>query len=273
MVPVDRRRAVKACVLVLGIASCISVTAAPVDTDGDGVPDALEAQYGLDPGVKDNDIFGNAQLFVRQQYRDIFLREGDQGGVAYWAGIIGAGTTTREQLISAFLRSAEFRDSLAPVARLYLAYFDRAPDYNGLIFWMTRYQAGTPLTDISQAFAQSAEFVQRYGQKTNAEFVQLVYRNVLGRQPDAAGYTFWLGELDAGRRTRGGMMIAFSQSPEYVAVAAPSVVVSMLYTAMMQRTPDAGGFSFWVNRLASNAADESALIAPSTPRWSIATAS
>jgi hypothetical protein len=106
---IDWRHATKACVLLLGIAGGLAASAAPVDTDGDGVPDALEAPDGLDPNVKDNDIFGNAQLFVRQQYRDIFQREGDAGGVAFWTGNIGAGTTTREQLISTFLRSAEFR--------------------------------------------------------------------------------------------------------------------------------------------------------------------
>ena len=257
---IDWRRAAKACVLALGIAGSISVSAAPGDTDGDGVPDSLEAQDGLDPNVKDNDIFGNAQLFVRQQYRDVFQREGDAGGVSFWSGNIAAGTTTREQLITNFLRSTEFRESIAPIARLYMAYFDRAPDYAGLVFWMARYRAGMSLADVSQAFAQSPEFVQKYGQKTNAEFVQLVYRNVLGRQPDSAGYAHWLGELDSGRRTRGGVMIGFSQSLEYMAASAPSVVVSMLYTAMLQRTPDTGGFSYWVNRLAGNPADEAALI-------------
>lgn len=253
-------KATMACVLTLGLACALPVAAAPVDTDGDGVPDAYEAPQGLDPGVKDNDIFGNPFLFVHQQYRDVFQREADPAGVQHWAGAIGAGTTTREQLISHFLRSTEFRDSIAPIARLYLAYFDRAPDYAGLVSWMAQFASGVPLADISDAFARSAEFAQRYGQKTNAEFVQLVYRNVLGRQPDPLGYAHWVGELDAGRVTRGAVMAGFSQSAEYVAASAPAVVVSLLYTAMLRRTPDTAGFSYWVNRLAGGAADEAALI-------------
>ena len=258
---IDWRGAAKACVLVLCLAESSRLSAAPVDTDGDGVPDALEAPDGLDPRVKDNDIFGNAQLFVRQQYRDVFRREGDAGGVSYWSGNIAAGTTTREQLIYGFVRSPEFRNSIAPIARLYLAYFGRAPDYNGLLHWMGQFHAGAPLDAISDAFALSPEFVQAYGQKTNAEFVQLVYRNILGRQPDSSGYAHWLGALDSRRVTRGGLMTVFSESPEFMAKSNPSVVVSMLYTAMMQRTPDASGFAFWVNRWASGASDEAALIA------------
>lgn len=260
MMVITRRRAMRACVLALGVAGSLSAHALPADTDGDGIPDAIEQQIGFDPNVKDNDIFGNGYLFVQQQYRDIYQREGEQAGVLYWTGGINGGTLTREQIILGFVRSAEFRESISPVVRLYLAYFDRAPDYNGVVHWMGRFQAGMALADISQAFAQSAEFAQKYGQKTNAEFVQLVYRNVLGRQPDPTGYSFWVGQLDAGRVSRGGVMVNFSQSPEYAAASAPAVAVSMLYTAMMQRTPDTSGFSFWVNRFASGAADESALI-------------
>jgi uncharacterized protein (DUF1800 family) len=257
---IEWRRAMKACVLVLGVACAIPAAAQVVDTDGDGVPDNLESQFGLNPRVKDNDIFSDAGLFVRQQYRDVFQREGDPGGVAYWAGSISSGATVREQLIANFVRSPEFRDSIAPVARLYLAYFDRAPDFSGLTYWTARFQGGTSLAEISEAFAQSGEFVQLYGPKTNAEFVQLIYRNVLERQPDPSGYAYWVGELDSKRRTRGAVMAGFSESAEYAARSGPSVLVSLLYTAMMQRTPDTAGFSFWVNRIASGAANERTLI-------------
>ena len=37
------------------------------ETDGDGMPDIIEAQEGTDPFVKDNDIFINARWFVMQQ--------------------------------------------------------------------------------------------------------------------------------------------------------------------------------------------------------------
>jgi uncharacterized protein (DUF1800 family) len=254
------RRATTACALALGLASASTAPAAPLDTDGDGIPDILEPIEGLDPNVKDNDVFGNPYLFARQQYRDVFQREGEDAGVLYWSGAIGAGNVTREQLILSFLGSNEFRDSIAPIARLYIAYFDRAPDYAGLAYWMYAYRTGTPLADVSEAFAQSPEFVQQYGPRTNAEFVQLVYRNVLGRQPDASGYTYWLAELDSGRRTRGSVMAGFSESLEFGMSSAPGVMVSMIYTAMLQRTPDPTGYSYWENRIASGAADAAALV-------------
>jgi len=45
--------------------------------------------------------------------------------------------------------------------------------------------------------------------------VELVYRNVLGRPGDPSGVTYWTGQLDAGKKGRGQVMIGFSESAEY----------------------------------------------------------
>ena len=42
--------------------------------------------------------------------------------------------------------------------------------------------------------------------------------NVMGRSPEPEGYAFWLGRLQAGSITRGGVLLMFSESPEYVAI-------------------------------------------------------
>jgi hypothetical protein len=43
------------------------------------------------------------------------------------------------------------------------------------------------LFEISQAFADSGEFKQTYGNLDCDGFVTLIYRNVLEREPDAGG--------------------------------------------------------------------------------------
>jgi len=43
----------------------------------------------------------------------------------------------------------------------------------------------------------------------------LIYANVLTRTPDDAGFAFWLDRLQQGT-SRGGVMLAFSESPEFV---------------------------------------------------------
>lgn len=100
--------------------------------------------------------------------------------------------------------------------RLYSAYFLRDPDLAGLRFWIGRLQGGQPLEDVSLFFSQSEEFENRYGSLNNSEFVDLVYQNVLDRDPDVTGKAFWLFQLGSGAYDRGRMMVGFSESPEFV---------------------------------------------------------
>src|SRR5205814_794120 len=145
---------------------------------------------------------------------------------------------SRAQVIESFFNSSEFQGAISPVARLYFAYFLRIPDYNGMDFWIRYYRSGNSLQSISNFFAQSVEFQSRYGSLDNGQFVDLVYRNVLGRAPDAGGFAFWKAELDSGRRTRGQVMLGFSESAEYRQVSDSEVFVTMMYTGMLRRAPD-----------------------------------
>jgi alpha-tubulin suppressor-like RCC1 family protein len=216
------------------------------DADGDGIPNGLEYAETRDPEAKDNDVFGNARLFAMQQYRDFLAREGDAGGIEFWAGQVAGGALTRGQAIELFFGSPEFQGVIAPAARLYFAYFLRIPDYAGLNFWIGHYRAGNSLESISDFFAASAEFQATYGALDNAAFVNLVYRNVLGRAPDPGGFAFWRGQLDAGSMTRGQVMLGFSESDEYREASESMVYVTMMYFGMLRRAPEPQGFDFWV---------------------------
>jgi uncharacterized delta-60 repeat protein len=220
----------------------------PGDLDADGIPDAVESSVGRDPIAKDNDIFGDARLFAMQQYRDFLGREGDAGGVDFWTNQLSTGAQTRAQMAETFYNSPEFQGQGAPVVRLYFAYFLRIPDYDGLQYWMGRFRSGDSLDGISNLFATSPEFVATYGSLDNAAFVDRVYRNVLGRAPDSGGLAFWTGQLDGGM-TRGEMMTQFSESAEYQSLIRNEVYVTMMYVGMLRRSPDSGGFSYWVGYL------------------------
>lgn len=100
------------------------------------------------------------------------------------------------------------------VYRLYRAYFLRDPDAVGFTYWLTQYRSGYPLESVSNDFARSTEFVRTYGALSDRQFVDRVYLNVLGRQPDQGGYDYWLRQMAAGLR-RGVLMVAFSDSPEF----------------------------------------------------------
>lgn len=148
----------------------------------------------------------------------------------------------------------------AGVHRLYLATLGRAPDAPGLGAWTAALEAGALSMDgAAVGFAGSAEFALRYGAPDTGTFVTLLYQNVLGRAPDAAGFANWTGAIDAGALARQQVVLGFSDSPEFKAKTAPALAnglwapdpaavdVLRVYLATLDRLPDAGGLAHWTN--------------------------
>ena len=104
-----------------------------------------------------------------------------------------------------------------PVARLYEAAFDRAPDDAGLAFWTNAQQAGAGLNTIADFFVASPEFQSRYGNLGTGQFVDRLYLNALDREADAVGRAFWTAGIESRQVDRGDVLLAFAQSPEFVA--------------------------------------------------------
>lgn len=100
------------------------------------------------------------------------------------------------------------------IKRLYKAYYLRDADNGGLTYWRNQAAAGMSIWRISDHFAGAREFQDRYGSLSDRQFIGLVYRNVMGRNPDAGGERYWIDRLRAGT-TRGELMTYFSDSPEY----------------------------------------------------------
>jgi glucose/arabinose dehydrogenase len=151
------------------------------------------------------------------------------------------------------------RSTLGSALRLYRAALGREPDPIGLGFWTGALDAGT-LTprEAAQGFVASPEFQARYGAPDNAGFVDLLYRNVLGRAADATGMAHWTGALDAGAATREDVVLGFSESAELISTTAGrfsggvwapdpvAVDVMRYYETVLDRAPDAGGLAHWI---------------------------
>lgn len=197
--------------------------------------------------------------FARQQYLDFLGRQGDDGGLRFWEDALNSGARQRTDLVELFLDSPEFGGTVAPVNRLYSAYFNRAPDRGGLFFWVDWIRSGRNLGQVSDEFARSDEFIATYGSLTDADFIDLVYTNVLGRSADAAGRAFWIDRLASGL-TRGQLMVGFSESPEYIEQTRSAVLVESLYQGLLQRSPDPQGFDYWTG-VADTGAPVTSLIA------------
>ena len=201
--------------------------------------------------------------FVSQQYLDFWRRTPDSVSLNYWVSLLNTGEITRAQVIQSLMNSAEFHDHFGPLVRLYTAYFLRTPDYGGLMYWFnTMYPgsgSGSSLAQVSDAFAQSTEFMNRYGALNNAGFVTRVYQNVLGRNPEANGFAYWLAQLNGGM-SRGQLMIGFSESVENQNATANAQRITLVYVGMLKRVPNATEHSQWLADMNAGRVDVLSLI-------------
>lgn len=167
------------------------------------------------------------RAFVELIYSNVLGRDPDGNGFEFWVDELASGTRSRSEVMIGFSESDEFvlDQSVEPdqIRRLYRAYFLRDADQGGLRYWIDQHVAGLSLAQISGQFERSPEFVDEYGQLSDAAFVQQVYTNVLGRSPERAGENFWVEQLRSGAIDRGQLMTEFSESDEFVALTTAPV--------------------------------------------------
>ncbi|MDY0202067.1 MAG: DUF4214 domain-containing protein [Tenuifilaceae bacterium] len=86
------------------------------------------------------------------------------------------------------------------IIELYIATFNRAPDADGLAYWVSTIESsGWSLRQVSDSMFESAEVALNYPETlSNAEFLNQVYLNVLGRAGDGAGIDYWLAQMATG---------------------------------------------------------------------------
>ena len=232
---------------------------------GNGGGDFIQTLGGDDeitPGAGDDVVFGGGGVDVLiagalRQQAEIAVRRAGQGTVALPDGTDSfAEIETIRFLDGDLVLGAD--GAAGQVFRLYGAALGREPDPVGLAHWTSALRSGAvSLPGAVAALTGSAEFAGSYGTLSDAGFVSLLYANVLGREPDAAGLAFWTDAMRAGR-SQAEVLLSFSESAEYRArtdgafaggvwiADAEAVEVLRAYVAVLDRLPDAGGLAGWI---------------------------
>lgn len=155
------------------------------------------------------------------------------------------------------------------VTRLYQTVLGRAPDAAGLATWVNALN-GRQMTgaQVAQNMFQSPEY-QRRG-RTDAQYIDDLYRAMFGRAPDAAGTQTWQDALDNGV-SRLFLLAGFAGGSEFAAlcrqygIAQGSVAVTenrdknysvtqfvaRLYRLCLGRKADTSGLNDWCGWLLS----------------------
>jgi Ca2+-binding RTX toxin-like protein len=128
------------------------------------------------------------------------------------------------------MRAYDVDGNAGQLYRLYQASFDRTPDAAGIGFWLKQLDQGMPLRTIAAGFTGSAEFAALYGAEPSAEsFIARLYSNVLHRPYEQAGFDFWLAAMQKHGSTREDVLMAFTDSPENIALVNPSITDGFWY--------------------------------------------
>ncbi|VXC50457.1 DUF4214 domain-containing protein [Massilia sp. 9I] len=226
------------------------VSAAPRDSTGGAGRDALVGGAGNDRldsgagndsllGAGGNDmLLGGAGLDTARYYGGIgnykitrnaggFLVEDKRSAGDGSDSLVGV-----ERIVFADGHMALDVDGVAGQAyRIYRAAFDRAPDTTGMGYWLAEMDKGASLTSIAAGFIASREFANLYGSApTNTEIVSRLYKNILHREPEAAGYAYWLDVLDNKKASLAQVLAAISESTENQQAVAELIANGIVYT-------------------------------------------
>ncbi|HEV7720379.1 MAG TPA: DUF4214 domain-containing protein [Iamia sp.] len=181
--------------------------------------------------------FANPTAFVTQQFEDFAGRVPTASELSSWKARLDHGEVSPEEVVDSLAHSNVWSSQRGPVIRLYWAFFERVPDKGGMDYWIGEAQKGLSLAKMASKFAQSQEFKTKYGPLSNSAFVTAIYQNIFDRDPEPAGLAYWKGELDSGARTRGDVMVGFSESAEGRLLLAPAVDSVLVWLGMMRTVP------------------------------------
>ena len=197
--------------------------------DGGAGNDNLNGEDGDDSfilGAGDDKIDGGNgfdTITFRESFRDYKITK-DAIGLTV-RGIYGIGQEGLDQISN--VERLKFTDldinltvknkstTIAPndlktLIELYIAFFNRTPDADGMSYWIDQVKAGKSIDSIADVFysiGASDQFKALTGfsvTMSNEDFINTFYRNVLGRErgADEGGLEYWNGKLSSGSSTR-----------------------------------------------------------------------
>jgi hypothetical protein len=211
-------------------------------------------------------------------YQTILGRSPGQADLDYWAGEAarakGLGADVREvffAMATAFFSSPEYvgrnTSDAQFITDVYRTFFNRTPDASGLAYWQGELTVSGSRSALLNSFLFSAEFSSQmttlFGVTAVRPEVTLatdLFRGVLGRLPDSAGFDYWLGQIRAAQCSGASAVSAkvnevaglFFNSGEYLARSrSDRDFIGDVYNAYMRRGPggDTSGFNYWVGRV------------------------
>ena len=158
----------------------------------------------------------------RPQYSEFMpdtgtIAQGLVVGLPGWEGVLAA---NKQAFVNAWVQRSEFQAAYGGLSNE--AYVDTLISHTGVMF--SQSERAKLVSDLNADTASRAEVLRAIAEndrfvnaKRNSMFVMMEYFGYLRRDPDQAGYQFWLNKLNQfdGNFERAEMVKAFLVSGEY----------------------------------------------------------
>lgn len=187
-----------------------------------------------------SDIPAHARLVINL-YRDTLGRDPEPAGLTSWTAKLDQGTVTPSQIAALFIGTTEYRAKR--IQEVYQSILGRAADSSGLASWLDYFASGHTLEQMKAAFYGSAEY---YAKRSNNDVLVILsyYQEILGRNPDNAGFIHWVDLLNKGTNRAAVATAIMSGSVEGAAK-----IVRACYTTFLLRNPDDAGLQAWITQV------------------------
>lgn len=245
----------------------LSPTSGSVDVadrlSGDAGSDRLYGGIGNDTLIGDGAVLptANAASIYRLNLATLDRAPTAAEHIAETAQLDAGATLT--SVASGLVNSRAFFDAYpanlsttAFVTLLYNNVLDRAPDAGGLANWINAINAGMSREQAVLGFSESPEFKLKSDTGDDYGQIYRLYGATLDRTPDAAGFQSWADEFYNGTSlaTAANEFVGSAEFQlTYGSTLTNSQFVTLLYSNVLDRAPDAGGLANWVTLLASGA--------------------
>ena len=212
---------------------------------------------------------GTDEGWLYLAFRASFDRDPDAEGYAQFLSALRIGELDRDTVLESFISSDEFQngygqlDNFDFVAALYRNVLEREGDTFEIDSFATELDNGASRGAVLADFIGSPEFadlraLDSAGFATNvvlnpAEgFVFRAYQAVLGREPDAEGFTNFVNALQSDARTIEAIVFEFAESDEFAATYGElddAAFIELLYDNVLPGNEDPAGRAAYIAAL------------------------
>ncbi len=227
-------------VLALNAAGASAPSSAASGTTANSNDGAASIPAGVSPAA--------AQLIIAD-YQQFLARTPAAGEVYFWARAIDDGALTPRAAALEIENSLE--GDTDQVTQVFDRYLHRAPDAQGLQYFVSYMQSGASINVVTVQILGSDEYYALVG-GSDLAFVNSLYQNVLDRNPAPGEATAWPNALAQGQ-SRAQIAAGFLSSAEHV-----QDEIVQLYGQLLDRPPDPSGAAAWELMFANGLAFEQA---------------